>query len=89
MKEQKNKLNYDRLKKQYEDMMQRNQELQSEIRSLEALRINEQKKGGGSSSVGASSYANMHSKQSVMKSEEEEVEEQEEEEEVEVEEEND
>ncbi|KAM3144970.1 hypothetical protein pb186bvf_002975 [Paramecium bursaria] len=43
-KDQKHKLNYDRMKKQYEDMVQRNQELQNEVKALE-LKIIEQKQG--------------------------------------------
>lgn len=47
-REQKNKLNYERMKKQCEDLTQRNHELQQEIKALE-LRMIEQKKPGGSS----------------------------------------
>lgn len=40
-KDQKNKLNYDRIKKQCDDLQQRNLELQAEIKTLESVRIHD------------------------------------------------
>lgn len=47
-REQKNKLNYERMKKQCEDLTQRNHELQQEIKALELRMIEQKKPGGGS-----------------------------------------